>query len=192
MSHFPRVSSSLWLWVLLFILQAVSVENTDWCMNLSTIKSKPKCLLALRVINLLLTFFQCQKPVRNLRTQNHSVISFKWRKFRVKYGKRKKHTKIYFEVLLYIAKEFYRQRCHFITVPMRINAVEISANLVSVGLEMDQWILLVLKKKGWTAGRFPVPTAGPELSSVWQYFFVFLLSCWLPLLQCVLFLCSNW
>lgn len=28
--------------------------------------------------------------------------------------------------------------CHFITVPVRIHAVKVSANLVSVGLEMDQ------------------------------------------------------
>lgn len=86
---------------------------------------------------------------REKRTQNHLVISFRLRKFRAKYKKRKrkKHAKIYFEVLLHIAKEFYGQQCHFITVPVRISAVKVSADLVSVGLGMDQLNVAALEEK---------------------------------------------
>lgn len=57
--------------------------------------------------------------IHEKRTQNHSVIYFKWRKFKAKCKKeKKKHTKIYFELLLYIAKEFYR------SVPLYYSASE--------------------------------------------------------------------
>lgn len=76
--------------------------------------------------------------IHEKRTQNHSVIYFKWRKFKAKCKKEKKSTLKSTLNCCYILLKSFIDLCHFITVPVRIHAVKVSASLVSVGLEMGQ------------------------------------------------------